>query len=343
MPATTRMNVNALKSTQTLSTEYEYRHVHSPDEWHAALQDFVSPHVLQSWAWGAFKSRWGWSAQRLLLHDKDGRDRPLAAASVLKRRIPRTPYTILYVPRGPIFDVQDAVLLGPIFAQLEQLARREKALFIKVDPEIVLARDIEPESPEPAGVALTTALAERGWRYSSDQIQFRNTVLLDLSRSEETLLAAMKQKTRYNIGLAQRKGVTVRIGDASDFDLIARMYQETAGRDAFAIRPLAYYLDAWQTLFDASMAVPFIAEYEGEPLGQSLLSGPAIEPSICMEPRAILSARGCPTTCCNGKQFAGPGLKDALPMTFGVHPTSLLNPTVYGAYGASKRVFPARL
>ncbi len=55
---------------------------------------------------------------------------------------------------------------------------------------------------------------QRGWKFSQDQIQFRNTVLIDLSPSEDEMLARMKQKTRYNIRLAQKKGVTVRVGTA---------------------------------------------------------------------------------------------------------------------------------
>jgi lipid II:glycine glycyltransferase (peptidoglycan interpeptide bridge formation enzyme) len=109
-------------------------------------------------------------------------------------------------------------------------------------------------------------LKARDWRYSNDQIQYRNTVELDLDRSEDDILASMKQKTRYNIRLAARKGVAVRMGSPADFASIARMYVETAARDDFAVRPVEYYLDVWQTLYDAKMAQPLIAEYENEQL-----------------------------------------------------------------------------
>ena len=67
---------------------------------------------------------------------------------------------------------------------------------------------------------------QKGWRFSQDQIQFRNTVLIDLSLSEDDLLARMKQKTRYNIRLAQKKGVKVRIGNETDLPQLYRMYAE---------------------------------------------------------------------------------------------------------------------
>ncbi len=81
----------------------------------------------------------------------------------------------------------------------------------------------------------------------------------------------MKSKTRYNIRLAGRKGITVREGTPEDFAAIATMYEETATRDGFTIRPLPYYLDAWQSLYDAGMAMPLIAEYEGAPVAAVVL------------------------------------------------------------------------
>ena len=157
--------------------------------------------------------------------------------------------------------------------ELEALARREKAIFIKIDPDVVRSRGPEPDqqAEEAVGQAWLAELAARGWRFSGDQVQFRNTVALDLQPSEETLLANMKQKTRYNIRLAERKGVVVRQGTAQDFELIAQMYETTAERNAFAIRPRAYYLDAWNAFYEAGMAQPFIAEYEGAPLGAAIV------------------------------------------------------------------------
>ena len=109
-------------------------------------------------------------------------------------------------------------------------------------------------------------LEDRGWRFSAEQIQFRNTVELDLTESEDNLLAAMKSKTRYNIRLASRKDIVVRAGTEADFPVMAEMYAETAARDGFGIRPAAYYLDAWQSFHQAGMGHLLIAEFEDEPI-----------------------------------------------------------------------------
>lgn len=239
--------------------------------WQAALNKLPNAHALQSWTWGAFKSRWGWSMTPYLLTIAESSWEPLAAALVLKRPLPYTPFSILYVPKGPVLNYNDPNLRQQVMAELEKLARKERALFIKIDPDVVKSWGVEEERPSPLGSRFTKELKQRGWRYSPEQIQFQNSVELNLEPSEEELLAAMKQKTRYNIRLAGRKGITIRHGTDSDFELIGEMYKETAVRDGFAIRPLAYYLDIWQSFYNAGMAHPILAEYEGKPIAAIIL------------------------------------------------------------------------
>lgn len=253
-----------LPAPDTLEERSVFHQVASAETWHQALLSLPNPHPLQSWAWGDFKSRWGWSAAPLLLTIQD--NQPLAAALVLKRQLPRLPFSILYVPKGPILDYNNAPLRRVALAQLEQIARRQKAIFVKIDPDVVYSWGLEDERYSPVGAKFIRELLARGWRFSGDQVQFRNTVELDLERPAGELLATMKQKTRYNIRLAERKGITIRAGTPADFPAIAQMYLETAQRDGFAVRPVAYYLDAWQTLYDAGLAHPLLAEYEGQPV-----------------------------------------------------------------------------
>lgn len=243
----------------------------SPVAWEQALRRLPNPHPLQSWTWGAFKSRWGWQAMPSLMTIAESSWEPLAAALILKRPVPRTPFCILYVPRGPILDYNDRALRQQVLAQLEKVARRERAIFLKIDPEVVQAWGEEEERPSPIGGRFIQELTRRGWRFSSDQIQFRNTVELPLAESEEALLGAMKPKTRYNIRLAERKGISVRPGAPGDFPAIAAMYAETAVRDGFTIRPTAYYLDIWNAFYQAGMAQPLLAEFENRPIAAVVL------------------------------------------------------------------------
>lgn len=242
--------------------------VDSAATWRAILHQLPCPHPLQSWAWGEFKSRWGWRMQPTAWFEEG---RPVAAALLLQRQLAgRLPMTMLYAPKGPLLNYDQPDLAHLVLHDLADIARRQRATVLKIDPDVAWAVGIEAQ-PEPIGAAWRALLAAQGWRYSAEQVQFPNTVTLDLTQPETELLAAMKQKTRYNIRLAAKKGVEVRPGNAADFPLIADMYRDTAARNQFAIRPSAYYLDAWRTLHAAGQAQPFLAEYDGVPIAALIL------------------------------------------------------------------------
>ncbi|MFC2030201.1 lipid II:glycine glycyltransferase FemX [Chloroflexota bacterium] len=248
------------------------REVAEAGEWDELLRALPDAHILQSWTWGQFKARHGWSATRLVFLEGG---LPVAAASVLQRKLPRLPISILYVSKGPAIAWDDTVRARRLLAELEHLARRRRALFIKIDPDVYYHEDSGSATgaqEEVDRVLLRAAsasqmariLTERGWCPSDEQIQFRNTVLLDLQKPEEELLAAMKQKTRYNIRLASRKGVTVCKGTSEDMGTFYRLYSETAERDGFLIRPFDYYVDAWGSFLERDMAHLLLAKVEGE-------------------------------------------------------------------------------
>ncbi len=237
--------------------------------WRATLHSLPHPHVLQTWEWGEVKSRWGWRPLRLRWDDRGGR--PLAAASALERRLGRLPLRMLYVPKGPLLNWGDARLATQVLADLEALARQREALVLKIDPDVFYPGDALPCCGQPHAAAAESLLESRGWRFSSEQVQFRNTALLSLAPREEDLLAAMKPKTRYNVRLAQRRQVSIRRGGPADLNTFYEMYAETARRDGFLIRPAAYYLDAWTTFLGTGLADLLLAEVEEEPVAGLML------------------------------------------------------------------------
>lgn len=230
--------------------------------WNGIVRSLPYHHVLQSWEWGEFKHRYGWVPERLAF-SYQGDDRVVAAAQVLSRRASPAPVAVLYVPKGPVLDYTDHSLRRMVLDALAAFARKRQAIFIKIDPDVVAGTGDEEVVPQDLGLGLIKDLSSGGWRFSRDQIQFRNTVQLDLLKPEEDLLAAMKQKTRYNIRLAERKGVVIRPGKTEELPLLFDMYAETAARDQFIIRPLEYYKDAWEDFMNAGLANALVAESEG--------------------------------------------------------------------------------
>jgi len=207
--------------------------------WEAFLQAHPNAHILQTAAWGALKSAFGWYAFRLVAGK--------AGAQVLFRPLPGG-FTVAYIPKGPLGPPEAWEALWP---EVDALCKRERAVFLKVEP------DLWEDTP-------AAAVPPRGFRESPHAIQPRRTLVVSLADDEAAILARMKQKTRYNIRLAARKGVTVRPWE--DTQAFYRLMAETGERDGFGVHAAGYYQKAYE-LFHAQGAVELlVAEYEGEPL-----------------------------------------------------------------------------
>ena len=254
--------------------------------WNSLISTLPDPHILQTWEWGNVKSHFGWAAVYATWYEKpDGRfvftrDQQVegatlhAAALILKRTIRvrgiSTGLTMYYVPKGPLLsDWSNSALRKLVLDDLNQVARQARAIFIKVDPDVRVGTGIPGQANErndQRGDTILDDLRSMGWRYSNEQVQFANTVMIDLSQSEDELLARMKPKTRYNIRLAERRGVKVRPGSVNDLDLLYQLYAETSVRDGFVIRSRNYYHSLWDTFLKAGMARILIAEVDEYPV-----------------------------------------------------------------------------
>ena len=248
--------------------------------WNELIAGIPNAHLLQTWEWSQVKVKYGWQALPFIW--QADQEKPGAAAMVLKRSLPIGGFArrmcVLYVPKGPLLDWSDPGLRQRVLGDLQTFAKRLGAIFIKMDPDVALGMGIprtETAVENDNGQQVRSELLQRGWKFSQDQIQFRNTVMIDLSPSEEALLAGMKQKTRYNIRLGQKKGVTVRVGTLDDLPLLYRMYAETSIRDGFLIREEGYYQTVWRNFMSSPVSAaglqpfsePLIAEVGGQAVG----------------------------------------------------------------------------
>lgn len=251
--------------------------IHQRDQWNDLLRGLPTAHILQTWEWGEFKRlTTGWTPQRFAYRDAQGQI--VAAASTLTRHI--GPLKVVYVPKGPALDYQQAAVREAVLDHLQQVARG--AIWLKIDPDQPVATGIpadetpdpeRPDSPDPTGTALRDSLHRRGWQFSPDQVQFRNTLVLDLSLSEEDLLKQMSQGTRRKIRQAEKARVTVREADLQgpDLQILYDLYAQTGDRQDFLIRPLAYYRQAWLAFTQAGLGKALIAEVEGQPVSGLVL------------------------------------------------------------------------
>ena len=219
--------------------------------WDAFVQGHPFSHPLQLRAWGRFKELFGWESERLgLFFD----DELVAGAQVLYRRLPGIPLKLAYLPKGPLVNWQNAREVDHLLSAVHRRARRRGAVMLRIEPEL-------PDTPEHR-----RRMTGRGFTPAPHAIQPQTTVWVDLTPDEDEILARMKQKWRYNIRLAGRKGVMVHQGDERDVERFIELMRVTGQRKDFGVHTPEYYRAFWRLFAPAGHAVLFVAEFEGEML-----------------------------------------------------------------------------
>lgn len=231
------------------------------DKFNSFIKQHSKGHVMQVWEWGDIKGRTGWNPRRLVLED-DGQI--VAAATVLERRLPLINAPIFYCPRGPVVEFKDRDKADALLGAIRELAERQKAILLKIDPAI-------PSTDKD----LLEYLKNRGFKEvdkgkNFEGVQPKYVFRLDITPGEDILLANMHQKTRYNIRLAGKKGVKVRRGTREDLPHFYEVLKETTERDNFLVRAYSYFEDLYDTLVPAGLAQLFIAEYQGQIIAGTL-------------------------------------------------------------------------
>jgi lipid II:glycine glycyltransferase (peptidoglycan interpeptide bridge formation enzyme) len=255
-----------------------------PAEWNALIRDLPNAHVLQTAEWGAFKQRaTGWQPEHFLYYEQAAPSAEagslVGAVMLLTRRL--GPLAVMYAPKGPMCDYARHDVFLAILAHLEGLARQRTAIQLKIDPDVVAGWGVPGllGAAEPAlapkengeGRLLQDQIAQRGWRFSEEQVQFRNTILIDLAESEEELLARMGQGKRRKVRYGPKHGVTVRAGTLDDLPMLYRLYAETGERNEFITRPYDYYVDEWGTMLRAGLGHILVAEVGGQAVAHVIL------------------------------------------------------------------------
>ena len=201
--------------------------------WKKFIEDHPNTHLLQIGEWGELKSAFGWTPVRILSGNE--------GVQILFRQLPLG-FTIGYLPKANPGEA--------LWEEIDRVSQQNHAIFLKLEPDLW-----DSQTPDTSHLTLRT---------SPHNIQPPRTIVIDISGSEGQILARMKQKTRYNIRLAEKKGVTVRAWD--DLGSFHNMMLLTGGRDGFGIHSLAYYHRAYELLHPQEMCEILLAEYEGKPL-----------------------------------------------------------------------------
>lgn len=210
-------------------------------EWDEFLSGKPEAHLLQTGAWGALKAGFGWQPVRLAVGG--------LGAQVLFRKL-APGLSLAYLPRGP---VAAAAVNRPewqaLWGEIDQACRRRGAFVLKLEPD--WWEDLDAPIQPPAG-----------FRPGLQATQPPRTLVVDLSGDEDAILGRMKQKTRYNIRLAARRGVQIECSD--DVESFHRLMLETGERDLFGVHSLEYYRSAHRLFAPSGACALLMAKYEGE-------------------------------------------------------------------------------
>lgn len=202
---------------------------------------------MQTTLWAEFKSAFGWQNYgQYLVEADDGQ--ALAAFSLLVRK--KLGIKIFYIPRGPVFDENNKELTEFIFSSLRKIAGKERAFFMRISPAFLEENNLCKE-----------LLNKNKFFFSKKQLQTKATMIIDVRRGDDELLASFHKKTRYNIGLAERNGVTVtKLGDEKELQDFYVIMQKMAERQNYTLQSIEYYRYIQEKLVKEGIAEIYLAK-----------------------------------------------------------------------------------
>lgn len=217
---------------------------------------------LQSWPWGEFQRALPTRIIRLGVYDGA---RLLGSAQIIERALPLG-RKYWYLPRGPVMDDRLTIAkfqeaMRKLFMEIVNLANKATAMFVRCEPPILKSSQHH----------LDKLLADFNSR-SVPFVQPQDSWFLNITKSAENLLSDMHPKTRYNIKLAEKKGVSIRIAGAiNDFDAFWKLIEITSRRDHIKPHSRSYYREMYRILGHLGFMKMYLAEYQGRIMAANLV------------------------------------------------------------------------
>jgi len=217
--------------------------VNLPD-WNQFLENHPNAHLLQMGEWGELKRGFGWKPVRIINNE--------VGAQILFRRLPLG-LTIGYMPKV-VMSNELQEISNEFWKEVDSVCKQNKAIFLKIEPDTWSEEFI---------------LHPSSFILSRHNVQPPRTIVIPIDGNEETILSRMKPKCRYNIRLAEKKGIAIRSWD--DISAFHEMMTVTGGRDNFGVHSKEYYQRAYELFHPKGTCELLVAEYEGRPLASLMV------------------------------------------------------------------------
>jgi len=215
-------------------------------------------HPVQTWEWGDFQISQSHRVYRLGVFDQD---KMVSAYSVSFHKIPKTNYSIGTILRGPNID-QD------MLSNIKKIAIDENAVFVKLEPDVyqkTFTSDLTPTT-------FTENYSFPNLVVSPKSAFYPYSYVIDLTKTEDELLAAMGSKTRYNIKIANRFNVKIEeVTTDKGFEIYLKLLFETTKRQGFYLHSEQYHRDLWRILKPTGMVHIMLASFQGQVLSAFML------------------------------------------------------------------------
>lgn len=206
--------------------------------------DKIVTHVIQSYEWGEFRERIGTKVLRYGIFEKG---KLIVAFQITLHPIPFTNYFVGYLPKGPYPSKK-------LYEALQIIGKQYNCAFIKIEPNVT--------TTQAKGLKIDTH-----FKQSSKSLFTKFNFVIDLTKSEDQLMQHMHSKTRYNVRVAEKHGVTVEERtDDQALEIYSQLYFETTQRQKYHGHTPAYHKAVWETLKDKEMARFLISSFEEKPL-----------------------------------------------------------------------------
>lgn len=215
-------------------------------------------HFMQAPQWAKVKDNWSYKVAL----ERDDNGKIIGSIAFLIRKLPYTKYNIMYAPRGPVCDINNIELLNKLISDAKEIGNAVNACVIMLDPDVTLDNTEYVKALESAGFK-----GKNGKNFEGTQPRFVFRLNVKGKTADE-LMAEFHSKTRYNIRVALKNGVEVKIADKSEAKTFYEIMLETGMRDNFVTRPLSYFESMLQNLGDNARL--YMAYYEGKAIAGTL-------------------------------------------------------------------------
>lgn len=210
------------------------------EQWNNFVAEQKQSQFLQSWEWGELAQKESGKIWRVGIEENG---KLIATATLIKKKV--LGFNYWFCPRGPIvsYEVESYKVIKFLFEEIKRISKKEGGVFLRYEPQVLIHDSL--------------FLIQK-----TISIEPNKTSIIDLNKTEDEILNNMHQKTRYNIRLAEKKGVKIREGDIEDFDGFWRIMKDTVDRDGFRLHSQEHYQKIFE--LDKDFVKLFLAEYNGK-------------------------------------------------------------------------------